>query len=328
MRCNRCGGELALDEQFCGECGAARPRLTAEFENVRTRFLALQARFQAGELSEAQYQSALEKLVLQDAGGSYWMIGAESGQWYLYDGKAWTRADPPGLPAAPPRPAGDAPPARQAAQPTPPAIASKANRSPRSCLLLAGLALLLLCLLTALIYFFRQPLLDRFVSLAVERGWGTVVEEESAAQPLPPPAGWQALDLAEVGVRLYVPPDAEVEISPEIDYGNVDIAEPSMLIDIMWQSVEPGVSLSGVIEYWLAFQRNFTWDAPLYRQSGVGEYAWAKGVSERPWPVWTAVYYLPQAKHRLMLITSLPENASEADFALLLQISDSAQPIP
>jgi hypothetical protein len=326
MHCLQCGGEMALDERFCGECGAARPRLGAEFENARIQFLALKARCEAGQATEAEYQAALQKLVIQDAGGAYWTIGAESGEWYWHDGKAWRRAEPPAMPAAPPadpKASPSLPPARQAAPPP-----ARPRRYPRACLLTGVFALALLCFAAGLIYTFRQPLLDRFVNLSLQQGWGTVVEEESAAQPLPPPDGWQAVDLSDVGVRLFAPPDGVVKFSPQDAYAAISLPEPRMVIDIMWMPADPGDTLEGAAQDWLLFQRNFTWDEPLIRRCGLGEYAWSQGVSERPWPVWTAVYFLFPHDLVLIMMTSLPEQAQQADFDLLLQISDSARPLP
>nr|MBC8248502.1 zinc-ribbon domain-containing protein [Anaerolineales bacterium] len=95
MRCTKCGAELAPEDKFCGECGAPRPRLPAHFEAAEREFAALKARYEAGELSEAEYDAELEKLVIQDEAGAEWILGAGTGQGYRYDGQPWGRADPP-----------------------------------------------------------------------------------------------------------------------------------------------------------------------------------------------------------------------------------------
>jgi hypothetical protein len=118
MKCTQCGAELAPNDKFCGECGAPQPQQEPEpgrtipprFVEVEHRFAALQAQYQAGELDETVYDAELQKLVIEDEADGYWMLGAESGAWYWYDGNQWIRRDPPlaetpALPAVSPVPA-------------------------------------------------------------------------------------------------------------------------------------------------------------------------------------------------------------------------------
>ena len=100
MKCINCGSELGPGDRFCGECGAPRPQLPPRFAEAEQRFAALRARYQAGELDDAAYEAELQKLVIEDGAGGYWMLGADSGEWYWYDGQQWVRRDPP-LAAAP-----------------------------------------------------------------------------------------------------------------------------------------------------------------------------------------------------------------------------------
>jgi hypothetical protein len=62
----------------------------------------IKAQFEAGTLSEADFKAQLENLMLQDEQGRWWMIGYETGRWYVHDGQQWIRAEPPG--AEPPQP--------------------------------------------------------------------------------------------------------------------------------------------------------------------------------------------------------------------------------
>lgn len=95
MKCQNCGQEFASAKKFCTNCGAPRPGLTARFESAEQQFAALKARYDAGELIDADYEAALKQLIIQDETGADWMIGAETGQWYRYDGQQWVRRDPP-----------------------------------------------------------------------------------------------------------------------------------------------------------------------------------------------------------------------------------------
>jgi hypothetical protein len=103
MKCTQCGAELTPKDKFCGACGAPQPQQEPEpgrtipprFAEVERRFAALQAQYQAGELDETAYDAELQKLVIEDEADGYWMLGAESGAWYWYDGDQWIRRDPP-----------------------------------------------------------------------------------------------------------------------------------------------------------------------------------------------------------------------------------------
>jgi hypothetical protein len=55
-------------------------------------------------MSVDQFRAAVEAQVI-DHGGRYWMLGVNSGAWYVHDGTDWCEADPPlaaGEPNVPP----------------------------------------------------------------------------------------------------------------------------------------------------------------------------------------------------------------------------------
>ena len=61
---------------------------------IEEQYAALRQAFEAGEMDAEAFQSAVDALQTQDDYGRYWVIGAESGTWYYYDGAEWTQADP------------------------------------------------------------------------------------------------------------------------------------------------------------------------------------------------------------------------------------------
>jgi len=81
-----------------------------DFREVERRFQELKTRLDAGAIDEDAFGAELRQLQVLDGQGRYWMIGAQTGSWYYYDGTQWVQAQPPeeeGLPsaeAAPPRP--------------------------------------------------------------------------------------------------------------------------------------------------------------------------------------------------------------------------------
>ncbi|MBC7317628.1 MAG: hypothetical protein H5T70_14495, partial [Chloroflexi bacterium] len=70
-----------------------------------------------GALSDEEYLAQVERLMLRDADGRWWTIGARTGKWYVSQGGAWVEAEPP-IPAPPPPPEPVAPPPQEAVEAT------------------------------------------------------------------------------------------------------------------------------------------------------------------------------------------------------------------
>ena len=64
------------------------------FKQAETQFKLLEAKFAAGTLSKTEFLTQLEKLMVQDDKGSWWVIGNETKQWHRYNGKEWVQANP------------------------------------------------------------------------------------------------------------------------------------------------------------------------------------------------------------------------------------------
>lgn len=62
---------------------------------MQARFFELKGKLAVGQLQEEDFKRELEKLRFQDGQGRWWMIGAQSGRWYYYDGARWLLGDPP-----------------------------------------------------------------------------------------------------------------------------------------------------------------------------------------------------------------------------------------
>jgi hypothetical protein len=97
------------------------------FRQVEEEYYRLRGQMSANRITRQQFETALQSLMFQDSEGRYWMMGADSGQWHVYNGQAWVQADPRGASAqasapppaysAPPAPAYSAPPAPTYAAP-------------------------------------------------------------------------------------------------------------------------------------------------------------------------------------------------------------------
>jgi hypothetical protein len=65
------------------------------FREIAEIFRTLKEKFQKGEISRQEFIDEMKKLRIKDDQGRFWMIGAQSGKWYYFDGKDWISAEPP-----------------------------------------------------------------------------------------------------------------------------------------------------------------------------------------------------------------------------------------
>ncbi len=76
------------------------------FRQAEDEYLRLKGQLAAGRITREQFDAALKQLMIPDAQGRHWMIGPDSGKWYVHDGQNWVEAQPPSVggyvPAAPP----------------------------------------------------------------------------------------------------------------------------------------------------------------------------------------------------------------------------------
>ena len=72
-----------------------QPAWQARFEKAYAAFLPLQAQYKSGRLSEDAFRRQLDRLMIMDEAGTYWMLGADSGRWRRHQDGVWQPADPP-----------------------------------------------------------------------------------------------------------------------------------------------------------------------------------------------------------------------------------------
>jgi len=68
-----------------------------EFKDLENTFEELRRKFRKKEIPREEFIAQLKELRLKDDEGRFWMIGAQSGKWYYYDGKNWIHSNPPSL---------------------------------------------------------------------------------------------------------------------------------------------------------------------------------------------------------------------------------------
>lgn len=65
------------------------------FREIEGTFALLRRKFNERAISQREYVDGLKQLRIKDEAGRFWMIGAQSGKWYCFDGGGWTQAKPP-----------------------------------------------------------------------------------------------------------------------------------------------------------------------------------------------------------------------------------------
>jgi hypothetical protein len=68
---------------------------TDPFQRTEDEYFRLKGQLAAGRITPEQFQAALNSLMVQDAHSRWWMIGADTGKWYVSDGRNWIEAQPP-----------------------------------------------------------------------------------------------------------------------------------------------------------------------------------------------------------------------------------------
>jgi len=148
---------------------AARPDTEIEpaFRQAEEAFERLRGQYAAGSLSADAFKTAVEAQRV-DHDGRWWMLGVNTGRWYVHDGTAWTEAEPPR--AAAPTPAAPPP-----APPPTPAVVPTRRTNPLS---LVAAAVGVATTLVTLAYGVR---------LAIS-AWADVTRSRTAAASVEPPA--------------------------------------------------------------------------------------------------------------------------------------------
>lgn len=66
------------------------------YRRAEDEYFRLRGQFDTGRVTQEQFDEKLRELMQQDPQGRYWMLGADSGKWYYYDGAKWVQGNPYG----------------------------------------------------------------------------------------------------------------------------------------------------------------------------------------------------------------------------------------
>jgi hypothetical protein len=66
-----------------------------QFREAEATFSLLRERFKDKRISPQEFADSLKQLRIKDEDGRFWVIGAQSGQWYAFENGEWVEAKPP-----------------------------------------------------------------------------------------------------------------------------------------------------------------------------------------------------------------------------------------
>jgi hypothetical protein len=69
--------------------------MSDQFREVETAFGRLKENFSQGKITQQEFIDSLKQLRIRDEAGRFWTIGAQSGDWYCFNGNEWVQAEPP-----------------------------------------------------------------------------------------------------------------------------------------------------------------------------------------------------------------------------------------
>ncbi len=65
-----------------------------KFKETENKYIELKSLLEFGSISSEELKQKLKKMMIKDDDGNYWMIGSNTGKWYIYDGTDWKEKDP------------------------------------------------------------------------------------------------------------------------------------------------------------------------------------------------------------------------------------------
>ncbi len=66
----------------------------SKFKETENKYISLKSSLESGSISSEEIKLKLKKMMIKDDDGNYWMIGSNTGKWYIYNGTEWKEKDP------------------------------------------------------------------------------------------------------------------------------------------------------------------------------------------------------------------------------------------
>ncbi len=65
-----------------------------KFKEAENKYIELKSSLDSGSITSEELKVKLKKMMIRDDDGNYWMIGSNTGKWYIYNGSDWKEKDP------------------------------------------------------------------------------------------------------------------------------------------------------------------------------------------------------------------------------------------
>jgi hypothetical protein len=65
------------------------------FQEAEKTYKDIRSQHASGKLSDADFETQVNQLKVQDAQGRWWQLGVRTGEWYVNDGQKWVKSKPP-----------------------------------------------------------------------------------------------------------------------------------------------------------------------------------------------------------------------------------------
>jgi hypothetical protein len=66
----------------------------AAFRRSEDEYFKLKGQLSTKRITHDEFEARARDLMVQDSRGRYWMLGADTGKWYLHDGTRWIEGSP------------------------------------------------------------------------------------------------------------------------------------------------------------------------------------------------------------------------------------------
>jgi len=66
----------------------------SKFKETENKYIELKSSLDSGLITSEDLKVKLKKMMIRDDEGNYWMIGSNTGKWYIYNGSDWKEKDP------------------------------------------------------------------------------------------------------------------------------------------------------------------------------------------------------------------------------------------
>jgi hypothetical protein len=70
------------------------PAAQSGFKNAEDQYFKLKGQLSTGRITQEEFEQQMRDLMVEDSKGRYWMLGADTGKWYVHQGDDWIEGDP------------------------------------------------------------------------------------------------------------------------------------------------------------------------------------------------------------------------------------------